>query len=597
MRRQQENPRSSAMLPAVLAEALKTAVVAGLLLLPLCGHALQTDAGKTAKALSPEIADGIKLLQTGDAASAKAHFSSALAANPKSTDALTWRGIAENQLNQYAEAVRDFEAALRLDPGKVSARDNLAMSLIRLGQYRRAIEELKVVVKAHPGALEPEFNLAILLEREHATAEAVEHLNAAHRANPGDAQVTQHLLVDLAALGRVNEARSLFEQIMANGSPAARQGAGVGLLEAGDYRDAVLLLERARERGQPSLENDLILARAEIGAEEDFKAIDLLKPLEATDKSGEAAYWLGMAYVSAGATEEAKSAFEDAARLNPRNGRALYHLGMMEAAEPDQTASAVGHLQEAMRLEPENPNYGVALGKLLLQEDKAKDALEVLRGIHAEGAVGGERDLLLGIAQITQSGSNSAIPALLRSIGENPSLALTYNILGFCYFDEGDLAKATVAYKKASDLSPATKIFAHGAAVAFDRMNSIPEAMVYAQRAVQLPSSGAEDYLLLGKLLAQERRDSEAIAALQKAISLDPELESGYFLLAQSYQRTGNAKQAAQCIATLKDLKRRHEQEYAVATKGAKPVASSTLLQGAPMASAEPEGPERSSDR
>jgi tetratricopeptide (TPR) repeat protein len=482
-------------------------------------------------------------------------------------------------------------AKSRPDHNEISAHYNQALRLIRLGQYESAIGELRLVVRAEPGALEPEYYLAILLEREHALGEAAEHLNAAHMANPSDTRVLQHLVSDLLALGKKEAAQSVLNQLLASGSLATKQQAGEALLEAGDYRQAALLLENARSHSQPNLELDILLARAEIGAQDDFKAIDLLKPHEATDRTGETAYWLGVAYWSAGATEEARSAFSEAAKLNPHNGRAFYHLGAIEATEPDQVPRAVIDLEEALRLEPENASYGLTLGKLLLQQDQAKEAVESLNHVRGNELENGERDLLIGIAQISLTGPGSAISTLLHAAAENPSLALTYNMLGFCYFDTGNMIKASAAYRKASDLSPETRIFAHGAAVALDRMNDISQALVYATRAVELPSAGAEDHLLVGKLLAREGKNSAAISELLKAVEQDPELEAAYYLLAHSYQRVGYTKQAAECIAKLKELKRQHEQEYAEATKGARSIASSTLLQGAPTVSVGTEGP------
>jgi len=87
-----------------------------------------------------------------------------LRADPRSADALVWRGIAENQLKQFGNAEQDFTTALRIDPNRLPAHYNLALSLIRLGENERAIDELRIVAKAQPRLLEPEYNLAILLD-------------------------------------------------------------------------------------------------------------------------------------------------------------------------------------------------------------------------------------------------------------------------------------------------------------------------------------------------------------------------------------------------------------------------------------------------
>jgi tetratricopeptide (TPR) repeat protein len=570
---------------------VKLLIAATLLLPPTYVSAIQASAVVEADPAANDIASGIRLLQRNEAAAAKLRFSAGIKANPLSADAFTWRGITENQLKQYDDAIRDFEAALRIDPNELSAHYNLALSLIRVGQANRAIEELRLVLQVQPGVLEPEYNLAVLLEQQHATAEAIEHLKAAYKTRPDDMGVSQHLLIDLLAMGRAEEAQLILEQVQSSASVEARQQLGTVLFEAGDYKQAAILLEGIRAQTESSRDVDLLLARAYIGAQEDFKAIELLKPMETTDSTGETSYLLGMAYAGAGASEEAKNAFQYAIKTNPRNGRALYHLGLIESASPEQMPLALRHVREAIRLEPDNPAYGIALGKLMLQQDEPQEGMIVLQHVHAKGPEAGERDLLLGIAQISASGPKEAVPTLLRAVAENPSLALSYNMLGFCYFQQGDLTKASASYRQASDLSPETRIFAHGAAVALERSNNVDQAMVYAARAVALPTANGEDHFFEGKLLAKTGKKEDAIRELTTAIAMNPDLEESYYLLARTYMQAGDTGRATEWIAKLKELKQKHESADAAARKNAKPVTSSTLLQGAPMASSETGAP------
>jgi Flp pilus assembly protein TadD len=309
------------------------------------------------------------------------------------------------------------------------------------------------------------------------------------------------------------------------------------------------------------------------------------------DSTGETAYLLGTAYSDAGATEEARVAFEFAVKKNAHNGRALYSLGMIESGNPDQLAIAISHLQEAMRLEPDNSAYGIELGKLLLQRDEAREALPIMQRVHAEGPAAGERDLLLGIAQIIVDGPGQAAPTLERAVAENPSLALSHNMLGFCLLAQGNMAKAAASYAKASDLDPASRIFAHGAAVAFDRSNDSVSAKVYATRAAGLPGANDEDHYLLGKLLVKASQNKDAIGELNVAIKLNPDLEEAYYLLARAYMQTGDNAQATEWVAKLKDLKQKHEHAYAAAKKNKRPITSSTLMQGAPTVGTETGAP------
>jgi tetratricopeptide (TPR) repeat protein len=537
---------------------------------------------------------GIELLRRKDSVAAKLQFSQAVQADPHSADALTWRGIAENQLKQYAEAVRDFQSALRLDPNEMSAHYNLGLSYTRLGRVDDAIAQLQIVVQAHPGVVEPEYNLAVLLEGKQATAQAVEHLQAAYQTQPGDLGVTQHLLLDLLALERTTEAQPIVESLQGSAPPAALQQIGTALLEAKQFPQAMQLLGRARSQTGDGREPDLLLARACIGAQQFSRAIDLLQPHLEGDSTGDAAYLLGLAYTGAGQVSVARDAFARAVASNPHHDGALYHLGLMECATLGQQAKGVQHLRQAVRLDPGNTAYALGLARALLEQDKPQDALAVVSRAHPpEGALA-ERDLLLGIGELGTAGARQAIPTLERTVAEAPDTALAYNLLGFCYFSQGDYAKAAGYYQKASDLLPDNVIFAHDAAMAFDRANDSGQAMVYASRAVASAAAGGEDHYLVGKLLAKTGKNEEAVRELKTAVQLSPDLDGPYYLLARTTMRMGDTAQATEWNARLAELKQKHERDYALqkaADRKDKPVPSSTLLHGAPMTDVEPEAP------
>jgi tetratricopeptide (TPR) repeat protein len=534
------------------------------------------------------IGRGIQLMRDGEFAAAKVQFAAAVKADQKSASALTWRGICENQLKQYREASQDFEAALRIDPTALPAHYNLALSLIRLGQTDAAIRELETVVEANPDAVDAQYNLAILLEGKRSIAQAAEHLNAAYQVQPNDLGIAQHLLIDDLSLGKSAAAEPILQSLQSESTPAkAQMQIGTALLAAAHFSQAAALIESARLRLPPSKESEVLLAQAYIGAQEDFKAIDLLKN-SGQDATGTTAYLLGLAYVGAGATQEAIAAFQAAAKANPRDPKPLFHLGMIYSAMPEQQTEALHDLREAVRLDPQNASFAIALARSLLAGDQPKQALEVLEHVHAQGVAAAERDLLFGIAQVTTSGVAVATPTLQHAVELDPSIALSHNLLGFCYFRQGDYAHAAQSYQRASDLQPDALIFAYDAALAFARANQGEEALVYAKRAVSLPSARSEDHYLLGKLYAQADRKEDAVRELKLAVEMNPDLDNSYYLLARSYMQMGDTAQAAEWNSRLTALKQKHDQSY-IAQKNAQAgeVPSSTLLRGAPMTSEE----------
>jgi tetratricopeptide (TPR) repeat protein len=195
---------------------------------------------------------------------------------------------------------------------------------------------------------------------------------------------------------------------------------------------------------------------------------------------------------------------------------------------------------------------------------------------------------------VATSGVAVAIPTLQHAVAIDPSIALSHNLLGFCYFKQGAYAQAAQLYQRASDLRPDTLLFAYDAALAFERANQADEALVYAKRAVSLPSARSDDHYLLGKLYANANRREDAIRELKLAVEMNPGLDDSYYLLARTYMQMGDTAQAAEWNGRLTALKQKHEQSY-TAEKNAPPagIPSSTLLRGAPMAAEENAAPAR----
>jgi len=547
----------------------------------------QNSAAATSSTAAAHTASGIRLFQGGDAAAAKMEFSAAVAADAHAADALAWRGIAENQLQQYRQAARDFEAALIIQPDSVSAEYNLALSMIHLQEPDRAIALLRQVLKARPGAFEPEYNLALLLEQKHAISEAVEYLRAAWKAQPEDPAVVQHLSADLITAGRIDEAAQVLSGSKA-APPALLIAEGDALVKAGHYEKAIPVLEELRQQ-RPGRDADYRLAQVCIEAHEDSEAVRALHGDLDSDPDGEAWYLTGMADQDMGATQEATAAFQQAIRSNPRHARALYRLAAIESTDAQTLDQAATHLSAAARLEPANADYALSLARVRLEQNHPGEAMTTLSGVHAEGPRAAERDVLRGIAQIILDGPRAAIATLQTAVTEDPSLALAQDMLGFCYFSQGDMGKAAASDVRASDLSPSTLMFARNAAIALEHGDDTHRALNFAKRAAALPDSTALDHEIVGRLLARSGDFHAAIGELTTAISMDPDLEPAYFLLGRTWTQAGDRTQAKVWFDRLQELKRRHQAESGTRTNTSTGVDGASLLRGGAIPSDAPE--------
>jgi tetratricopeptide (TPR) repeat protein len=505
---------------------------------------------------------GVALLKAGGVAKALEEFNAANRMEPGSVQTMVWIGIAQNGLGHFSEAASSFRTALKIDATSQPAHYNFALTLVRLGKKQEAIRELQQVVKLNPSLVDAQYNLAVLLEEDGKYSEAISHLQAATRQRPSDSEIAVHLVDDYFKSHDDGDGVQLAQQtfdIHQDGEIAVRLGSL--LVENGHFRPAVPMLESASStsaRSSASLGIDTLLARAYIGSGMPSKAIELLQPSRENDSSGQAAYLQGLAYLSDKQPEQAMAAFRMAVDRRPGDSAAHFHLGilLLKSKEQGDQAAGVREMQKAIDLAPHEGGYYAGLGRWLLEEGQIAIALAILQRGVDNTPPSAELYVLLAVAQASSQSTQLAQPMIEKAIALDPNIALSHDVLGFCYFRIGDYLQAAEAYKTASNLEPSKGRFAYDTALAFERANKIAEALPYAERAARIDPSVAVNHYLLGKLYGKLERKVEAVGELEMAVQLDPALDYPYYLLARMYMRLGDMTRAQAWNKKLQELKK-----------------------------------------
>jgi tetratricopeptide (TPR) repeat protein len=429
----------------------------------------------------------------------------------------------------------------------------------------------------------------VLLEQEGKYNEALSLLKAALRQRPGDEDIVLHLVNDDFKTGADHEAIQLAQDSFrkdSNGKTAARLGAL--LVKNGHFQEAVPMLESAVRNQPPSMELTFLLARAYVGSHSSERAIQLLQPITMSDASGEAAYLLGLAYSNTQQPRQAVEAFRVAADRRPADALAHAQLGSLLLSSRDESdqAAGVAELHKAIDVAPHDGAYSALLGRWLLGKNQEAAALPVLQRGVEEAPPSAELYLLLGIAEASLQSTQLAQQAVEKAIALDPKIALSHDVLGFCYFRIGNYSHAAEDYKAAHDLSPRTGRFAYDTALALERANKPAEAIPYAEKAVSLDPSLAMDHYLLGKLYGKMERKPEAVKELETSIRLDPTLDYPYYLLARMYMRLGDTAKAQEWNLKFKELKKRQTTFHGADNMSSEPrntISPSILLGGQQM--------------
>ena len=253
----------------------------------------------------------------------------------------------EHEPALVAKAVAQYQAALKLDPGQTEARFQLAVLLEWRGSFANSLEELSRLPDA---------------ERSRARALALECAGNAGLAH--DEQASQ-------AADRLAAAPDLQEADVFAALPAlektGRDAIEIHLIEAARERNiagAELLkhLAQAYERSQKFPEARAML---ESVAQKEALTVNLLLDLTR------------VAY-KAGDREGALGYLAHARDLEPRDARPHFLFGLI-SLKLEAYLDARKSLDQAVALEPSNPDYNYALGLVALEGHDVSEAIPYFR--------------------------------------------------------------------------------------------------------------------------------------------------------------------------------------------------------------------------
>ncbi len=414
------------------------------------------------------------------------------ARNPKSTAATYYEGrilLAERRL---AEAVPKLQEFLREFPNHAEARYFLGLAQFGMGSVGLAKGDLQKAVE-----LNTRFTKARLLLAEcHLAGRefdlALRALEPVGREAPGDTEALLLRGSALLGLGRVREARSVLEALVAARPSHARgyqQLARVHLAEKEPTR-AVTALARALD-AQPADLGPLVLGAEILASEKKFReAVAWVEDhIRKRGDSAGARELLSQVLLAQGDRERAKREAELAIEMEPRATEAYLVLARLHEG-PEAVREALTDVDRALEREPAFVRGWVIKGMLhgVLQEHAESQRAHRRALSLSPDLVASLNDLAYNLAE--HGGDvNEALKFAERAVELAPRSALANDTLGWIYVKKGVYLKAV------SHLEPASQILVNHPEVqyhlgmAYAGLGEKDKARASLQRALELSAT------------------------------------------------------------------------------------------------------------
>jgi putative PEP-CTERM system TPR-repeat lipoprotein len=355
-----------------------------------------------------------RLLTKTKPAEADKLIDEAIAANPRSTEALQVKGEMLRSRGDQEGAVRLFDEALKIDPKNISAHLSRADVNIALGKYPAADADLDPILKADPNQFMANYLRGLELAKQQKYAEADRIFD---RISPGFATYWAGYYVQGATKYNLRQ-----------------------------YAQAETSLAKYLAHAPDNITAVRLIATAALQQQAASRAIDYLKPL--VDKlPADAATLavLGEAYIADQKPDLALQQFQKAAALDPENPAIKTQIGVSEI-EAGQGEQGFATLEQVFGTDAGAPIAGPALVIRELQARHFDKAAEVAASLIKRDTNNPIYHSLLGVVRVAQQDYSGAESAFRAALAINPDLTADILALAQVYAATGRTEEARNLY-------------------------------------------------------------------------------------------------------------------------------------------------------
>lgn len=255
-------------------------------------------------------------------------------------------------------------------------------------------------------------------------------------------------------------------------------------------------------------------------------------------------------------------------RVKPTDRNADYfNLAGMSYAGLNDLATASRAVLHAIQLAPERADLLVNLAGLYQRARNNTAALEALRKAVGMPTASAETYFALALTHYNLGNFEASVEQCQQAVKRHTRFDKAFLLMGRAYGRLAKGAEATAALRQAASLDPACDACRFELALLASASES--ERLLRETLAINPNHAGA--HFRLGKLLGERKQTGEAVTELERAIALDPEMDSAYYQLGVLYRQKGEADKSREILAALRARKERRRAATEAGLAAAKP--------------------------
>jgi len=476
---------------------------------------------------------GAQFASRNDLKDAEAELRRAVELSPNNATYLTGLGGILGMQRKLEESSVFLEKALKLDPDNIVARRNLASNEWQSGRLEDARQNLERILKVQPQDPRTILLLGMVAESAKEYAKAVKLLGSV----PDLVQQQPDSIVALAhayyRTGEREKARQVLAVLLNH--PAWAQGVfrgGQVAADAEDYETAERLLGSIRSAyAEPStLGYQLALVEYRAGHFDKCQNT-LAELLEADHRSVDIYDLLALCYHRQGKSEE-----------------------------------AIRTLNESLQRIPHTEADYLKLGDMLLRHRLFMAALVTAKKALETAPNSAKAYRLKGTVELELYYYKDAIQTFSRALQLDPSSAEADLGLALAHWGAGETSEAGAAFEEGlkrfpQDSSHYTKYarFLRERAELNGDRTADSQVIAVLQKAISINPSEADPHSELGNFLLTQGKDQQALKELETAAKLDADSSSIRYSLSRAYRRLGRNQEASKAMADYQRLKTKED--------------------------------------